>query len=134
MRSNKLIFSGFLVVASMLSGCSDGTHEDLVVYMQEVRQRPAKPIEPIPTFKEYKSFVYAAAAKRSPFEAPVTIVIEGYEVTPGESDVKPDPLRPKEYLEEFPISAIKMVGTLEKGGQLWALVADSSSNVHPVKI
>lgn len=116
-----------------LGGCSGGDHKDLVKYMQEVHKRPARPIEPAPSFEEYRSFAYSPAGSRSPFEPPVEIVWEGSLGMDGRSDVKPDLTRPREFLENFSIGAITMMGTIEKNGELWALVNDGTGNVHRVR-
>ncbi len=133
MRISSILF--IVLTAVGLVSCSGGSHQDLVEYMQEVRQKPARPIEPIPTFSEYHSFTYSAAGIRSPFEAPVGIdFIEG--IAQGQIDgpaVQPDPTRIKEYLESFSISSIQMVGTISKGNELWALVDDGTGNIHRVK-
>jgi type IV pilus assembly protein PilP len=119
-----------------LAGCGDRGMSDLDSYMQETRQKPAPPIEPIPTFPQFDTFVYSAASKRSPFEKPqalLEIEVNGDNVS-GASVVKPDELRPKEYLEQFNISSITMVGTIEKDGVLWGLVDDGTSNIHRVQV
>jgi len=46
--------------------------------------------------------------------------------------VKPDLNREKEYLEEFNIAGLSMVGTLERSGVLWALVDDGDGGIHRV--
>ena len=129
-----LVYSVF-GFAILLAGCSGGGDQDLIKYMQEVHQRPAKPIEPIPSFTEYKSFNYSAAGARSPFDLPAELVesFGGVALT-GRTDVKPDIGRPKEYLENFSISAVTMVGTISKAGGFWALVNDGTGNVHRVTI
>jgi type IV pilus assembly protein PilP len=48
--------------------------------------------------------------------------------------VKPDPSRPKEFLEQFNIDALVMVGTVQMDGTLWALVQDANGSVHRIKI
>lgn len=133
------LMTRFLAVACTLllvSGCGDSGMSDLDTYMQEVRLKPVSPIEPIPTFPQFDSFVYKAAGKRSPFEKPqalVEIEIDGDKVTGG-TIVKPDDLRPKEYLEQFNISSITMVGTVTKDGVTWGLVDDGTSNIHRVQV
>ncbi len=127
LRQFLLLFSVFLL------GCSDGGHQDLVRYMQEVRQRPAKPIEPVPPFAEYHSFTYSAAGARSPFDLPVTFE-DFTELNIGSrTDVKPDLGRPKDPLEYFSISSLTMVGVVTKDGQMWALINDGTGNIHKVK-
>src|SRR5690554_736842 len=49
------------------------------------------------------------------------------------SDVTPDTSRAKEFLEGYNIESLRMVGTIEKNGQLWALIDDGKGNVHYVK-
>jgi type IV pilus assembly protein PilP len=124
-----------LSVAFLLTGCSRDM-ADLDSYMQETRQKPAPPIEPIPTFPQFESFLYNAAGLRSPFEKPQAIqelIIEGANVD-GAAMVKPDELRPKEALEQFNISSIVMVGTVVKDGVMWGLVDDGTSNIHRVQV
>lgn len=123
-----------LPVIFLVVGCSrDMT--DLDGYMQETRQKPSPPIEPIPTFPQFEAFLYGAAGKRSPFEKPQAIqelIIEGNRVE-GVA-IKPDELRPKEALEEYNISAIVMVGTIVKDGGMWGLVDDGTANIHRVQV
>lgn len=133
-REFSLVKVGVVVFALFLAGCSGGDHKDLVKYMQDVHKRPPKPIEPVPSFEEYKSFAYSAAGSRSPFEPPLDVDwgdLADFGARP--SDVRPDPTRPREFLENFAIGGISMVGTIEKDGQLWALVDDGTGNVHRVK-
>jgi len=123
-----------LLVVLTLGGCSGGGgNQDLVRYMQEVRQRPAKPIDPIPAFEEYRSFTYSAAAGRSPFDLPVELVLSEIGLVGSRTDVKPDLARPKDPLEYFSISAITMVGTVNKADEMWALVNDGTGNIHRVR-
>ncbi|MEZ5493561.1 MAG: pilus assembly protein PilP [Pseudomonadales bacterium] len=129
-------FCAALCLPLLFAGCGDSGMSDLENYMQEVRLRPVPPIEPIPTFPQFDTFVYKAAGKRSPFEKPqalVEIEIEGGKVTGG-ALIKPDELRPKEYLEQYNISSITMVGTVTKDGVIWGLVDDGTSNIHRVQV
>jgi len=129
-RFCKTILSIALVLVFV--GCSGGGNQDLVKYMQDVHQRPAKPIEPIPTFKEYRSFTYSSAGARSPFDPPAELISLSDNVPINRTTRKPDLTRAKEYLENFNISSISMVGTISKAGGLWALVNDGTGNVHRV--
>lgn len=124
------LLAGVLV----LGGCGRGDDlTDLKRWIAEVQARPRPPIEPLPEFRPYESFSYSAANLRSPFEPPV-------EVKPllaGSSgkDVKPDPHRVREYLEEYSFDVLRMVGTITRDdGILWALVNDGQGGIHRVKI
>ena len=48
--------------------------------------------------------------------------------------VKPDEQRAKEYLEQFNISAMVMVGTIVKDGGMWGLIDDGTGNVHRIQV
>ena len=115
----------------LLSACGVEPHDDLIAFMAEIKAKPAGRIEAIPTFNTYKPFDYGATALRGPFDKPVTA--KGLVDILPSSTVVPDPNRPKEYLEQFSIESLIMVGTLEQHDQLWLLLDDGEGNVHYVK-
>jgi type IV pilus assembly protein PilP len=133
MPSRLVLYVG---LSLFLSACFSNDMSDLDEYMQEVRQRPAPPIEPIPTFPQYEAFIYGAAGARSPFEKPQALEIMTFEngKVEGAAQIKPDELRPKEFLEQFNISSISMVGTVVKDGGMWGLVDDGTSQIHRVQV
>lgn len=113
-----------------LIGCGSPGDQDLKDYIAEVKKRPKGTIEPIPAFRPYEAFSYAAVSLRSPFDMPVP---EAEKVFVEASDnVKPDLSREKELLEGFNMAALSMVGTLTQGGVVWALINDGQGGVHPV--
>jgi type IV pilus assembly protein PilP len=118
-------------VLALLSACDNQGYQDLDEFMAGKKASPAGAIKPIPPFKAYKAFTYGAAALRSPFDKP----IEVREITRLQiaSNVTPDKNRVKEYLEQFSLDSLKMVGTLQQGGSLWALMQDKDGGVHRVK-
>lgn len=66
--------------------------------------------------QQFETFEYAAQNMRDPFSAPIADrESEG-------SGPRPDPNRRKEVLENFPLDALDMVGTMESGQGLIALV------------
>ena len=111
-----------LASALLLAGCGSSDFSDLDNYMAEKRARPGGIIAPIPTFKAYEAFAYSATRLRSPFDRP----IEVREITQLQaiSAVKPDETRAKEFLEQYTFDSLSMVGTLERGGDDWALIKD----------
>ncbi|WP_250460193.1 pilus assembly protein PilP [Microbulbifer litoralis] len=116
-----------------LAGCSlDGDHSDLNQKMAAVKHKPKGQIEPIPTFTPYSPYVYSAAAQRSPFTRPV---LESDQRLVGRKlDVAPDMSRQQELLEGYPFDALSMVGTLSRGGQLWALINDGEGGIHRITV
>lgn len=120
-----------IIVCSLaLVGCGSGEFDDLIAFMAEVKAKPAGRIDPVPTFNPYKPFDYSATMLRGPFDRPV-VAKNLLDLLPA-SNVSPDENRPKEYLEQFNVEALTMVGTLEQDGELWALLRDRESNVHYV--
>ena len=120
-----------ILVAVILSACESGSYQDLDAFMAEKKATPGGHIKPIPAFQAYKAFTYSATAKRSPFERPIEVT----EITRLRmaTNVTPDASRSKEYLEQFSLDSLSMVGTLEQGTILWALLEDESGGVHRIK-
>lgn len=127
------IFSPILLLSTavLLSACGSDNYQDLDEFMAEKKARPAGVIKPIPVFKAYKAFTYKATGSRSPFDKPVEVT----EITRLQmaSNVEPDPNRTKEFLEQFSIDELSMVGTLQQNNELWALIQDQDGGVHRVK-
>lgn len=121
-----------LFALAIISGCaSSGNTSDLVAYIAEVKSRPQGTIEPLPPVRTFDPFIYGATAMRSPFDEPVVVAkISGTR----DPDVKPDPLRVKDFLESFNLDSLTMVGTLEQNGSLWALVRDPNGGIHRVTL
>ncbi len=128
---NKCILTLALGCLVSLSGCGGyNENQDLLNYIEETKRRPSGQIDPLPPFVPYQSFTYSAMTLRSPFDPPVDEVQQM--VVGKRTGVKPDLNREKEYLEEFNIASLTMVGTLERGGVMWALIDDGSGGIHRV--
>jgi type IV pilus assembly protein PilP len=119
-------------LAPLLAGCGGSDFADLDAFMAEKRARPGGIIAPIPTFKAYEAFAYSATTLRSPFDRP----IEVREITQLQaiSTIKPDNDRAKEFLEQFTFDSLRMVGSLERGGDEWTLIRDPEGGVHRVSV
>ena len=116
----------------LLAGCSSDGFSDLDSFMDEKRSRPGGIIAPIPTFKAYEAFAYSATTLRSPFDRP----IEVREIAQLQAiaAIKPDENRSKEFLEQFTLDSLRMVGTLSRDDTNWTLVKDPQGGVHRVKV
>ncbi|MCZ6500061.1 MAG: pilus assembly protein PilP [Gammaproteobacteria bacterium] len=127
--------TGFMLMAiaacGLLAGCTGGT-DDLTDYVAEVKLRDRKDrIKPLPQIKPYDTFVYEADAERSPFmpDTPSVVVRNA-----SGSAISPDDTRSREFLEQFPLDSMNMVGTLELSGTMYGLLQTSDSLVHRVVI
>ena len=124
--------AGALIPLALVSGCNfGGGFSDLQAYMDEVRARPPRAIEPDPEVPEYEPFTYRAASMRSPFQIPVRLAEAGRQA--GSRDVRPDETRVRQFLEGFNIEMFNMVGTLSNEEGLYALVS-GAGGVHRVKV
>lgn len=126
-RTLPLLLAAGLV---LLGGCARDM-SDLETWINEINQRPAPRIAPLPQVKPYETFIYEAHQLRAPFtpDHPVRqVVAEG----DGEG-IRPDASRNREYLEEFPLDTLRMVGTLELRDDNWALVRSRDGAVHRVR-
>jgi len=108
-----------------LGGCANDMDE-LQQKVVEIKGRPGERIEPLPQIKPYESFIYAAATLRSPF---VPSAPARSDVT---SAVRPDIKRQREFLEQFPLDTMRMVGTLQLAGRSYGLVQGKDGLVHRV--
>lgn len=119
-----LISAAALAVLS-LSSCSNGMDE-LRQQVADIKSRPGEAIEPLPEIKPYEAFAYNAASLRSPF---VPTAPERSDLAAG---VRPDVKRPREFLEQFPLDTMRMVGTLQLAGRNYGLVQGKDGLVHRV--
>jgi type IV pilus assembly protein PilP len=108
-----------------LAGCADDTDE-LRAQVAEIKSRPGGRIEPLPEVKPYETFAYAAQDERSPFEAGLPSSASA----PGA--LRPDVNRPREFLEQFSLDTLRMVGTLRLGGRNYGLIQTKDGLVHRV--
>lgn len=112
-----------LVGALALGGCGDGL-DDLRAEIEKAKERPGSRIQPLPEVRPYVSHEYQMADRRSPFLQSLA----------GENPAgpRPDVQRPREYLEQFPLDTLKMVGTLRLGRGNYGLVQTKDGMIHRV--
>ncbi len=115
------------IVLLGLGGCSNDM-DDLRSYMEDVKTRPGGRIEPLPKIKEYDSYVYSAEFMRSPFTRDLPQV-----AGPISDGIQPDQARNREFLEQFPMDTLRMVGTLELGPETYGLVQTNDGLIHRVQ-
>jgi type IV pilus assembly protein PilP len=118
-------FALTLAVVAGLAGCSNNLDE-LNAKVAEIKARPGGRIEPLPEVKPYETYTYAATTLRSPFVAGMPASANA---TTG---IRPDQNRPREFLEQFSLDTLKMVGTLRLGGRTYGLVQTRDGLVHRV--
>jgi len=121
--NSKSWIAGCVMAALSLAGC-DGGLDELRGQIEQAKLRPGGRIAPLPEVVPYESYAYSMAGERSPFTQSAA----------GESvgGPRPDSKRPREYLEQFPLDTLKMVGTLRLGGSNYGLVQTKDGLIHRV--
>lgn len=122
-----------LTLALFAAGCGRDM-DDLEDYALEVKSRTSKNIEPIPQPKPYEPFVYEPGERRDPFLAILQSRDAALAGSGGAGSIRPDFNRPKEPLEEFPLDALRMVGTITMQQRAFALIRAPDAVVHRVSV
>jgi type IV pilus assembly protein PilP len=110
---------------AMLAGCGNDMDE-LQAKVEQVKNSPGSGIEPLPEVKPYETYDYAAADQRSPFEAGIPASAN------AANAIRPDSSRPREFLEQFSLDTLRMVGTVRLRGKLFGLLQTQDGLVHRV--
>ena len=110
-----------LTLMLALAGCTRGVTStpdgapNLETFTAEVKARPAPALDVLPVMQQFETFEYAAQALRDPFSNAFPDQNNG-------NGPRPDSVRRKQTLEQFPLDSLDMVGTLGRGSSLVALV------------
>jgi type IV pilus assembly protein PilP len=121
------LIASVLLACSLLAGCSQDKFADLRAFMASAGTSGQKPLESLPVVKPQVVFSYEPGDMPDPFKP------RSLKPSKGGSGLQPDLSRPKEVLEQFPLDGLKMVGTLIKSGQIFALVRTPESTLYRVK-
>ncbi len=119
----KPLLAGLGLAAILLAGCSGG-HDELKQWLADVKTRPGGRVDPLPEVKPYETYTYDAHNTRSPF------VQSAPSATTG--SVRPDSRRNREFLEQYSLDTLAMVGTLKRGGRQYGLVQTKDGLIHRV--
>lgn len=130
MAKKSLHLLPLIVGLTTLAGCGTGELSDLNNYVKEVKARPGGRIEPLPEIKPYDRFLYRDADLRDPFKPVIKASVAGTMT----NQLMPNMNRDKEALEDFPLDTLRMVGSLDKGKEKWAIVKSSDGLIYRIKV
>lgn len=102
-------------VAVLLASCSSEMDE-LRQFVKDSEKGLPRKIDPLPAVKPFEPFTYEGFDLADPFK-PRKITSKE-----GAGGLAPDLNRRKEPLEAFPLEQLKMVGTLQQGKDVFAIV------------
>jgi type IV pilus assembly protein PilP len=108
-----------------LTACSSADDE-LSRFIDDTKREPGGRVQPLPEVRPYETFSYSAAELRSPF------LPSGPGSGAGLAGVRPDSKRNREFLEQFSLDTLRMVGTLKLTGRMYGLVQTKDGLVHRV--
>ena len=123
--------------SGVLSACT-AESDDLQQWMAEQRRTTKPKVTPISEPKKYVPLAYSEGASFDPFSSDKLTQALKRETGAGTASsgallVAPELDRRKEPLEAFPLDAMTMVGSLNRSGQLVALVKVDSL-LHQVRV
>lgn len=118
-----------IVLGLLLSGCSGDGAADLRQWVEAQRKGRKPRVEPLPEIRTNESFIYTAGNLSDPF-APFNLKPTGE----NSGGPQPDMNRRKEPLEDYPLDSLKMVGTLSRGTQSWAVIQAPDGAVYRSKV
>ena len=130
MHASLIITLTVFIVAAFALGAGGGDMDDLDQYINSVKAKPGGRIDPLPEITPYEVFTYLADAEglRSPFVPDSPQAAAGI----AAGGTRPDPERSREFLEQFPLDTLRMVGTLQLGETQFGLVQTSDGLIHRV--
>lgn len=122
-----------LTTCLLVTACSSYDTSDLQQFVEETRAAQKGRIDPLPPYKAFETYAYAASSLRDPF-TPWRDDTEQQQVAKSRTDgPQPDFSRRKEALEGYPLDTLRMVGTLARDDGEWAIIRGPDGVVHRVK-
>ncbi len=121
-----------VLLGATLMACSDSGIGDLESFVAETKMKKGA-VEPLPEFKTAETYKYSANSLRDPFSTFRSEVKTTAKTQSMVEGVRPNVNRRKEVLENFPLDALKMIGTLEFNQQVWGLVKAPDGIIYRVR-
>jgi len=118
-RAGSLMAAG--AAAAVLAGCQGGDMQDLQQWMAQTKSQSPIATTRLSEPKKFQPFTYGEAAVIDPFNPSKLLVALSRDKARG-GGLAPDMERRREVLENYPLDAIAMVGTLQRHGVTIALV------------
>ena len=126
----KLALGAFCLL--LLQGCEDRSMSDLREFVATAYENKKPEIEPLPEIEPFQAFEYSASNSSDPFDFDN---ISTERDSDGQSTGKrPDANRRREALEQVPLDALKLVGTLTRKNVPWVIVQTNEGVAHLAKV
>ena len=113
---------------SLLSACSSGEQENLDQWMQQASVGLHGKVEPLPEIQPYQPYQYTNAGLGSPFDS------KRLQIARNKARANnPDVNRPREILENYELSQLKLTGTILMEKQYFGLVQTPDGGIYRVR-
>lgn len=109
-----------LIMVTLVAGCGGDDMDDLRQYVEQVKSSHKGRIEPMPEARPFQGLSYQAADLRDPFVP--AFVDPMRRMTSARGAKVPDANRRREPLESYPLDSLKLMGTLQRGGTIQAVI------------
>lgn len=123
-KNNLLLVGAMWLAVSALAGCSS-KDDELEQFIADTKKQPGGRVEPLPELKPYETYAYESVNARSPF-------MPGGSGGNSATSLRPDSRRNREFLEQFSLDTLRMVGTLKLSDRTYGLVKTKDGLVHRV--
>ena len=113
---------GAVIGVTLLLGACGANHEELQQWMEQQRREVRPNVTPLQPPKKFDPQPYASAQAVEPFSTQKLTVAIKQESRQPNSLLSGELNRRKEPLEAYPLDSMRMVGSLAKAGQPFALL------------
>ena len=110
---------------TLLLGCGQGDFSDLRQFMDDAGKNATAKIEPLPPIRPHDDFVYRADQLVDPFSAGIQKDLQPETAASG--------LTAAASITDHALETLRVVGSLEKKGIQYAMVATPDNRLHLVK-
>ncbi len=131
MRSLRWVAGGLICV--LLTACSSDDLDDVREFVKNAHADKKPKVEALPEIKTQESFAYVGTNLPDPF-ASFNLKPSAAGKGSGAGVPGPDPNRRKEPLEDYPLDSLKMVGTITRGKQAFAIIQAPDGTVQKAKV
>ena len=125
MKRGTLLLGAMSLSLVVLSGCSSSEQDELQAWMLAERNAIKPSVQPIPEPTRFSPQPYSVERLIPPFSnEKLASLLRGTQQASASSSalIEPELARRRQPLEAFPLDAMSMVGSLDKGGDLVALI------------
>jgi type IV pilus assembly protein PilP len=123
-KSSLHIVAALWLAVGALAGCSS-KDDELDQFISDTKKEPGGRVEPLPELKPYETYAYESTSARSPF-------MPGGSGGSSAAGLRPDIRRNREFLEQFSLDTLRMVGTLKLADRTYGLIRTKDGLVHRV--